>query len=361
MLCFGSHFYNTKITRHKIRAMSLQERRLRDQYEQLLRPKRSNEKPRVRYEKLRRLVVLKGIPAESTHESSTHLTHCSLRGRVWKMLLGVQVVNAQEYLYQVQRRTSTEMSIKIEKDIERTLKNNVVYHHRVSDNQLRRVLNAYVNSTEKEEQLPTDPRKRRRNNTEANASVSSGPTVHSGLYVQGMNVLAAPFLYVMNELDGYACFGRLLNHHCPQYITKDLHGAQQAARLLQEIVMFIDPELDTHMTTTYHGDWGSVTSLPTLLSFSADKPCERLDELLKLWDVLFALGVHMNVLFVAAHMMTLRDLLLNGDHGLLQATLCVHKDLPPLDANLLISLALHIVGKLPEDLYCRLECHPYRK
>jgi hypothetical protein len=69
----------------------------------------------------------------------------------------------------------------------------------------------------------------------------------------------------------------------------------------------------------------------------------------------------MNVLFVAAHMMTLRDLLLNGDHGLLQATLCVHKDLPPLDANLLISLALHIVGKLPEELYCRLECHPYCK
>lgn len=354
--------------------MAIRSRRLRDQYEQLLRPKRYGEKIKLRYEKLRRLVVLKGIPSESVNESTTHQTHCSLRGRVWKMLLGVQSVDAQEYVYQVQRTTSVEMSEKIEKDIERTFKNNVTFHNRVTDDQLRRVLNAYVNSmdvgeedgedgeedgeerrgtghaTERKEQ--SGKRRQRRNSKKE----SSG-----GLYVQGMNVLAAPFLYVMNELDAYSCLRRLLNHHCPQYITKDLHGAQHAAQLLQEILKHIDPILENHIHTMYNGDWGSVTSLPTLLSMSADKPCETMDELLKLWDVLFALGVHMNVIFVVAHMILMRNVLLKGNHQLLQSTLCVHKNVLPMKANLIISLSLHIVQKLPNDVYDRLECHPYNK
>ena len=58
--------------------MAIRSRRLRDQYEQLLRPKRYGEKIKLRYEKLRRLVVLKGIPSESVNESTTHQTHCSL-------------------------------------------------------------------------------------------------------------------------------------------------------------------------------------------------------------------------------------------------------------------------------------------
>ena len=103
-------------------------------------------------------------------------------------------------------------------------------------------------------------------------------------------MLAAPFLYVMNELDAFSCLDRLLRHHCPQYVTKDLHGAHGAASLLQEIVQLVDPELSSHLSTTYSGDWGSVTSLPSLLSFSASKPVE-LSELLKLWDCMFACGV----------------------------------------------------------------------
>ena len=344
-----------------------QDRRLRDQYEQLLRPKRYNETSRIRYEKLRRLVVLKGIPPESIHERSTHKTHCSLRGRVWKMLLGVHSVDAQEYIYQVQRTTSVEMTNKIEKDIHRTFKNNSTYHRRVTDNQLRRVLNAYVNSLENE--IPNEDapqpneeqegkRRRRKRTPKSSSETNSTGTKKSGLYVQGMNVLAAPFLYVMNELDAYACLCRLLNHHCPQYVTKNLHGAHQAAHLLEKILHCIDPELSTHITTIFHGDWGSLTSLPTLLSLSADKP-SQLPELLQLWDVLFALGVHMNVVFVAAHMIGMRDVLLHGDQGLVQSKLMVHKDIPPMDANVIVSLGLHIVRKLPEELYSRLEEHPY--
>jgi hypothetical protein len=37
-------------------------------------------------------------------------------------------------------------------------------------------------------------------------------------YVQGMNVLAAPFLYVMPELEAFACFTSFLTYSCPLYI-----------------------------------------------------------------------------------------------------------------------------------------------
>jgi cell cycle arrest protein BUB2 len=322
----------------------IRHRRLRDQYEQLLRPKRHNETTRTRYEKLRRLVVLKGIPPESSRERSTHKSLCSLRGRIWKMLLGVRVVDAQQYVRYVHLRAPVAMQAKIEKDILRTFKNNHDYHQRVSDGQLRRVLNAYVSWIHEG------------TNECANDSGSGGG--EGGLYVQGMNVLAAPFLYVMNELDAYACLCRLLNHHCPQYITKDLRGAHDGALLLQTIVEYIDPELATHLSTAYHGDWGSVTSLPTLLSLSASKPI-ALSELLKLWDALFACGVHMNVVFTAAHIILLRDRLLAGGHAELQAMLCIQRDLPMLDADLLVTLSLHIVRKLPDDMYQQLEKHPY--
>ena len=37
-------------------------------------------------------------------------------------------------------------------------------------------------------------------------------------YVQGMNVLAAPFLVVMSELEAFGCFQALIYHGCPLYV-----------------------------------------------------------------------------------------------------------------------------------------------
>ena len=69
--------------------------------------------------------------------------------------------------------------------------------------------------------------------------------------------------------------------------------------------------------------------------------------------------VHMNVMFTVAHMILMRDSLLSGDIATLQAMLWWHKDLPPLDADLVVTLSLHLVKKLPDELYSRLEKHPY--
>lgn len=43
-------------------------------------------------------------------------------------------------------------------------------------------------------------------------------------YVQGMNVLAAPFLYVMPELDAFYTFTAFIQHACPLYVQPALEG-----------------------------------------------------------------------------------------------------------------------------------------
>lgn len=43
-------------------------------------------------------------------------------------------------------------------------------------------------------------------------------------YVQGMNVLAAPFLYVMPELDAFYSFASLIQNTCPLYVQPALEG-----------------------------------------------------------------------------------------------------------------------------------------
>ncbi|CAJ0843501.1 15003_t:CDS:10 [Entrophospora sp. SA101] len=43
-------------------------------------------------------------------------------------------------------------------------------------------------------------------------------------YVQGMNVLAAPFLFVMPELDAFYSFSAFIQHFCPLYVTPNLEG-----------------------------------------------------------------------------------------------------------------------------------------
>ena len=44
-------------------------------------------------------------------------------------------------------------------------------------------------------------------------------------YVQGMNVLAAPFLYAMrSELEAFWCFTSFIEECCPLYVQPTLAG-----------------------------------------------------------------------------------------------------------------------------------------
>ena len=50
-------------------------------------------------------------------------------------------------------------------------------------------------------------------------------------YVQGMNVLAAPFLYTMpSELEAFFCFAKVIEESCLLYVQPTLEGAHRGKR-----------------------------------------------------------------------------------------------------------------------------------
>lgn len=59
---------------------------------------------------------------------------------------------------------------------------------------------------------------------------AQGPGV-SVTYVQGMNVLVAPFLYVMPELDAFGAFSQLVRRLCPMYVRPNLDGVYYGVRV----------------------------------------------------------------------------------------------------------------------------------
>lgn len=50
-------------------------------------------------------------------------------------------------------------------------------------------------------------------------------------YVQGMNVLAAPFLYTMpSELEAFFCFAKFIEESCPLYVQPTLEGVHRGLK-----------------------------------------------------------------------------------------------------------------------------------
>jgi cell cycle arrest protein BUB2 len=51
-------------------------------------------------------------------------------------------------------------------------------------------------------------------------------------YVQGMNVLAAPFLYTMpSELEAFFCFAKFIEQSCPLYVQPTLEGVHRGLKV----------------------------------------------------------------------------------------------------------------------------------
>jgi cell cycle arrest protein BUB2 len=58
-------------------------------------------------------------------------------------------------------------------------------------------------------------------------------------YVQGMNVLAAPFLYTMpSELEAFFCFAKFIEESCPLYVQPTLEGVHRGLRVRGTTINF---------------------------------------------------------------------------------------------------------------------------
>jgi|SaaInlV_200m_DNA_6_1039755.scaffolds.fasta_scaffold57256_1 cell cycle arrest protein BUB2 len=118
---------------------------------------------------------------------------------MWKVFLGLTAshhMSAQAYMKVVQEGPST-YDEKIRADTYRTFATDANFKAFVPEAKLIRLLNGYCN-------------------------VSGQP------YVQGMNILVAPFLVVLTEAEAFFCIQRLFSSWIPQYVYFSSSGNQQS-------------------------------------------------------------------------------------------------------------------------------------
>ena len=146
-----------------------------------------------------------------------------------------------------------------------------------------------------------------------------------GSYVQGMNVLAAPFLYAArSEAEAFTAFHRFLTTECPGYVRGAMDGvhrglavsharSNQSTRLIMtqlvdKILAIVDPKLSAFLSSK--GMRAELYAFPSVLTLCACTP--PLPEVLHLWDFLFAYGAHLNIMCIVAQLVLIRDTIIGS-------------------------------------------------
>ncbi|KAI0255355.1 rab-GTPase-TBC domain-containing protein [Lactifluus subvellereus] len=273
-------------------------------------------------EDLRRLILIDGIPSKADP---------TLRYRIWKILLRVNELPAETFLEYVARGPCA-VREKIRNDTFRTLATDRGFKERVREDMLVRLLDAFV----------------WRNHDRQESSQQLGFT-----YVQGMNVLAAPFLYTMpSELEAFFCFAKFIEESCPLYVQPTLEGVHRGLRLLDRCLKIVDPELFNYLRSKNLSAELYAFPCKSILTLCACTP--PLDQVLQLWDFLLAFGVHLNVLCVIAQLLLIRDDVMTSS-----SPMRLLRTFPPLEALPVIGIAVTLVRDLPAELYDELVRHPY--
>ncbi|PVU94784.1 hypothetical protein BB561_002248 [Smittium simulii] len=287
-----SETLDKKFENHKLRTLS---RAYHDSSEEVL----------VSEKTLRTIIELNsGLPLTEDETENK-----KLRAIFWMVLLDIRSSDPTNYL-EVLKKCPSSSSNKINDDSFRTFSTDPKFRNAVSEKVLKRILNAVICCGEAESCYPSR-------------------------YVQGMNVLLAPFSYVLNEPAAYYAFKQFLRNKCPLYAKPNLPG------LVDECLAIIDPQLFLHLYS--HNIHGLIYAFPAVLSISANIP--PLEELLRIWDYLLACGVHLNVLCVVSQVLSLRELLLVSD-----SPKTVLQDWPTLDAHFIIQSSRYLYTKIPNNV-----------
>ncbi|OCF75101.1 cell cycle arrest protein BUB2 [Kwoniella mangroviensis CBS 8886] len=271
--------------------------------------------------RIRRIVLTEGIPER--------LGKPSLRPKIWKLMLKVDNLNAEDYLRWVSMGPSSD-SHKIKNDTFRTLATDMQFKGKVKEDMLIRLLEAFVwKITSSELEDEGQPFK----------------------YVQGMNVLSAPFLYAMpSQLEAFACFSIFIENGCPLYVQPSLKGVHEGLKLLDKCLEIVDQELYDKLSSKNLK--AEIYAFPSVMTLCACTP--PLEEVLKLWDFLLAFGIHLNVLCVIAQLLLMRQQLMDSP-----SPMKILRTFPPLDARPVIGITVALVKDIPEDLYRELVNHPF--
>ncbi|KAI0446793.1 rab-GTPase-TBC domain-containing protein [Xylaria telfairii] len=294
----------------------------------------------------------------------------SSRIYIWLILLDARVLSTDEYLKLVHRGASPAYA-KIRNDTFRTLTTDPLFRRRVSEASLIRLLNAiaWILHDAKEERRPSSSRQSLPASNSASPSrsdvsqaMTSSPatrtraraltlttegsdanTSEPGTYVQGMNVLAAPFLYAArSEAEAFVAFHQLLTKECPGYIRGAMDGVHRGLVLVDKVLGIVDTKLSLYLTSK--GLSAEIYAFPSVLTLCACTP--PLPEVLRLWDFLFAYGPHLNILCIVAQLIMMRNELLGSSspNKLLRS-------FPTLHADQIKAHALAIIKMIPNDVY----------
>jgi cell cycle arrest protein BUB2 len=239
-----------------------------------------------------------------------------LRIYIWTILLGVPPMRTNEYVSLVRRGASTSYS-KIRNDTFRTLATDPLFRRRVSEASLIRLLNAF--------------------------QWRMRDAGQDAQYVQGMNVLAAPFLYAANsEVEAFALFEVFIQRECPAYVRPTMEGVHRGLKLVDQVLEIVDPKLYTYLKSKSLA--AELYAFPSVLTLSACTP--PLPEVLKLWDFLLAYGAHLNILCVVAQLLLMRD-----DLYAAQSPMKLLRQFPPLEAKGVIAVAVGLVRRIPVPVF----------
>jgi len=128
-----------------------------------------------------------------------------------------------------------------------------------------------------------------------------------GIYVQGMNVLCAPFLYAArSEAEAFIAFHRFITVACPGYVRGAMDGVHRGVTLVDKCLAIVDPKLSAYLLSK--GMKAEVYAFASVLTMCACTP--PLPEVMQLWDFLFAYGPHLNVLCICAQLMLMKERLM---------------------------------------------------
>lgn len=267
----------------------------------------------------------------------------SLRIYVWLILLNAPILETDSYLALIHRGASPAYS-KIRNDTFRTLTTDPLFRRRVSEASLIRLLNAVAwtlhdarevrtrepsvasSSRHSLDQSSSRPgtgyssgygspasspaaKNRARALTLTTEGSEASMAMEPGTYVQGMNVLAAPFLYAArSEAEAFIAFHQLLTNELPSYIRGAMDGVHKGLALVDKVLAIVDPKLSLYLLSKNLS--AEIYAFPSVLTLCACTP--PLPEVLRLWDFLFAYGPHLNILCIVAQLVMIRTKIMDS-------------------------------------------------
>ncbi|KAI9720433.1 MAG: hypothetical protein M1812_002939 [Candelaria pacifica] len=304
----------------------------------------------------------------------TGLSKSPLRIYIWLILLCAPSLSTDSYLALIHRGPSPAYA-KIRNDTFRTLATDPLFRRRVSEASLIRLLNAVAWRLHdaKEERLSQSrssltnmanpdgsPELQIVSPVGASAKHAKGPQTATtegseaggaepGTYVQGMNVLAAPFLYAArSESEAFVAFHQFLTTECPGYVRGAMDGVHQGLALVDKVLAIVDSKLSGYLTSK--GMHAELYAFPSVLTLCACTP--PLPEVLHLWDFLFSYGAHLNIFCIVAQLVIIRDTILSSP-----SPTKILRSFPPLQAKQVIGVACSLVPKVSNDVYMDIVMH----